>query len=478
MNIIDKLLDPQLFGGMEAFRDLTSWARWIVFLKALYGLPLDEVELVAFLHHTGRTRYTPPPGGFPEAVAIVGVQSGKSTIAGLLLGDAALEGAPGTYAIGVAQDIRGSMRTLLKYARAPFETLPMFQAEVSRDTADVLELRRGTFLGAYPCRPAAIRGVKGCVMVLDEPAFYISTDGRPTDTEMWRVARGRVAMTGGKIIAISSPYAQSGLLWELHRKHFGQDDSPTLIWQASAPEMNPLLPADYLARMEQDDPDAYRSEVLGEFRGGVSTLFDPDVLQESVDVGVRERPRHPGVTSHGFFDGASGSGKDAAVVTVAHVDGETSVLDCLRVWRPPFNPSGVIAEASDVLRAYGLRECTGDAYAPGFILEAFRANRVTYRFSTRTRSDIYLEALPLFNSGLVRLLDHPDLLRELRGLERRRGASGRDRIDHRPGQYSHDDMANASCGALVLAAAQSSQLAWEVPLSDCLNCGTSDEDEW
>jgi hypothetical protein len=48
------------------------------------------------------------------------------------------------------------------------------------------------------------------------------------------------------------------------------------------------------------------------------------------------------------------------------------------------------------------------------------------------------------------LLDLPDLLRELRGLERRRGASGRDRVDHAPG--AHDDWANAAAGALVAVA--------------------------
>jgi len=49
------------------------------------------------------------------------------------------------------------------------------------------------------------------------------------------------------------------------------------------------------------------------------------------------------------------------------------------------------------------------------------------------------------------LLDLPEVLRELRGLERHRGTSGRDRIDHRPGQ--HDDAANCTAGALVLALA-------------------------
>ena len=55
------------------------------------------------------------------------------------------------------------------------------------------------------------------------------------------------------------------------------------------------------------------------------------------------------------------------------------------------------------------------------------------------------------NAGTVELPDLPELLRELRGLERRRGSSGRDRVDHRPG--SHDDLANATAGVVSLLAA-------------------------
>jgi hypothetical protein len=43
------------------------------------------------------------------------------------------------------------------------------------------------------------------------------------------------------------------------------------------------------------------------------------------------------------------------------------------------------------------------------------------------------------------------MLREFRGLERRRGSSGRDGVNHRPG--SHDDLANAAAGVLVHMAA-------------------------
>jgi hypothetical protein len=469
VTINDALADPRLLGGLPQFANLTSWARWIVFLKAIDGLPVSDDERAVFRAHTGRVE--PRPGGYPEAVAIVGVQSGKSQIAAAMAAFAAITGQDGTHALLIAQDQRSALRTLLRYARQPFEARPMFAAEVARDVADTLELRNGVSLSAYPCKPASIRGLRACIAVIDELAFFVATDGRPVDQEMLRAARGRVATTGGKLIVLSSPYAASGALYDLHRKHYGRDDSPVLVWQASAPAMNPTLPADYLARMQQDDPEAYRSEVLGEFRQGVSTFLNPQIVAEAVDAGVRERPYQHGVAYVSFDDPASGSGADAWTKAIAHRERDRVVLDVLRAWMPPFNPSGVIAESAALSKAYGLRATTGDRYAPGFVLEGFRAHSITYALSARDRSVLYLELLPLMNAGRIRLLDLPDLLRELRGLERRRGTAGRDRVDHMPG--SHDDRANAVAGALVLAAGRDATAAAEV-IRWALNLGTDE----
>ena len=302
--IVDALRDPANLGALPAFRDLATWSAWLVFLEALYGLPMTPPELEVFQRHTARQ--APRPGGYPEGVAVVGVQSGKSRVAGALAAFEAArarpEGGGELHAILVAQDHRGAIRTLGAYAREPFEASPVLQRLVPERAAglrrllrrvtqreDALTLTSGVVVASYPCRPAAVRGLRACVVVIDELAFFVATDGRPTDREMLRVARGRVATTGGKVIVLSSPYAETGALWELHRRHYGREDSLTLIWQASASAMNPTLGADYLDRMRDEDPDAFRSEVLGLFRAGISSLFDPEVLESAVDVGVRER---------------------------------------------------------------------------------------------------------------------------------------------------------------------------------------------
>ncbi|MBG0795857.1 hypothetical protein IYY11_21080 [Methylocystis sp. H62] len=67
--------------------------------------------------------------------------------------------------------------------------------------------------------------------------------------------------------------------------------------------------------------------------------------------------------------------------------------------------------------------------------------------SERDRSQIYLDAMPLFTSGRVRLLDSQRLITQFAQLERRTSSLGRDRVDHPAA--GHDDLCNAAALALI-----------------------------
>ena len=462
MTILDALADPHLFGGLDAFKDLSTWHAWIVFMRALYGLPMTADEARLFCQCTGRTRYVAHPGGYPEAVAIVGRQSGKSRVASLIQAFEAIT-APKVpergehYALSLAQDQRAALRVLFAYAAGVFEAVPLLSRQVVASRQDARVLKNGITLACYPCRPAAIRGLRARVIVADELAFYRNSENLPVDAEMLRAARPCLATTGGKLIILSSPYGQSGALWDLHRRYYGRDDADTLIWQASAPVMNPTLPINYLTRMEADDPEAYRSEVLGEFRAGLSMLLDPEAIAACVLEGVRERAPIDGVNYTAFCD-PSGGRRDAFTLAIAHKQGEVAILDALYAWGAPFNPAGAIAEAVDRMLAYRVRTVHADRYGAEFTTEQFRARGVTLRPSDLDRSALYLALLPAINARQVALLDVPELLRELRGLERRRGASGRDRVDHGPG--AHDDRANSVAGVVATLITRRKRPEW------------------
>lgn len=121
-----------------------------------------------------------------------------------------------------------------------------------------------------------------------------------------------------------------------------------------------------------------------------------------------------------------------------------------------FNPSGVVAEVANLVKSYQLASVTGDRYSGEWVAEAFRAQGLDYRTCETPKSDLYLALLASVNSRAVDVPEVADLLRELRGLERRRGNAGRDRVDHAPG--AHDDLVNALGGVVHLLGAERPEL--------------------
>jgi hypothetical protein len=84
------------------------------------------------------------------------------------------------------------------------------------------------------------------------------------------------------------------------------------------------------------------------------------------------------------------------------------------------------------------------------------------RKSPFNRSEIFLNFPPALNADKVRLLDVPRFRQQLLALERKtiRG-TGRDVVDHP--KAGSDDLANASCAALVLCErAERSTVRWYI----------------
>jgi hypothetical protein len=190
-------------------------------------------------------------------------------------------------------------------------------------------------------------------------------------------------------------------------------------------------------------------------------ILDAEALATCVATDRRELPPADGIKYVAFTD-PSGGGKDAFTVAVAHNTAGRVVIDAVRRWPAPFNPSGVVAEIAALLKTYRVKTVKGDRYGGEFPRELFRGHGVEYHVSELDRSGLYLELLPLVMSKRIELPDDPRLLRELRGLERRCGSAGRDRVDHRPGE--HDDAANVVAGVAHLAARSGKQTVVATPI--------------
>ena len=134
---------------------------------------------------------------------------------------------------------------------------------------------------------------------------------------------------------------------------------------------------------------------------------------------------------------------------VAHREADRVIIDLVRERRPPFSPTDVCLELSAAVRSYGIGSVQSDKYAGSWVVESLAAQGIRCEQSAEPKSSLYTNLLPLLNSNRIALLDHPRLVAQLCGLERRTTRSGRDSIDHAPG--GHDDLANAVAGAAALA---------------------------
>ena len=136
-------------------------------------------------------------------------------------------------------------------------------------------------------------------------------------------------------------------------------------------------------------------------------------------------------------------------LAIGHRDGNISVIDAIREVRPPFSPESAVGEFAQLLKRYRVHRIQGDRYGGEWPVEQFRKHGIAYETAPKPKSDLYRDLLPLVNSKLVDLVDHPKLTSQLASLERRTARGGRDSIDHAPG--AHDDIANAVSGVVAVA---------------------------
>ncbi len=252
-----------------------------------------------------------------------------------------------------------------------------------------------------------------------------------------------------------------------HQENWGIKGAKDLVWQAPSLVMNPTADVAYIAKQYARDPVAAAAEYGAEFRDARNDFVSAKAIDACTEKGVFERPYDNSFRYRAFCDPAGGSGKDSFTLAISHDQkglrklvngpkveqpeaGPWGILDHMSIWKPPFNPHDVARDIAQILRRYCLLQITGDPYGGGYVKESFRRHGIRYIVSKQNKSAIYTIALSLIMSGRAVLLDNDMLKKQLLGLERHVSRSGKDSIDHSSAPGSHDDLANAACGALAM----------------------------
>jgi hypothetical protein len=451
-SLFEVMTDPDILGPYFSGE---SWSGWRTLAKAINGEALSSEETKFFQSIAERD---PPKRPVKEFWAIAGRRAGKDSFSSAqIVQSAALVDyrailRPGEKMTAMCLgNTRQQAGIALGYARGLFQQVPILSQLVVSDVSDGLDLSNESQVRVFTASPGAMRGQACSVVVLDECA-YASDTGFSSGAELVTAAVPSLISSQGRLLGISTPYRRSGIMWERYSKFFGRDDPDILVIQAASTVLNPSLDRRFIDEALERDPEAAAAEWLARFRTDIGSLVDPALVARLVAPGRHEIPPMAKTSYRAFTDPSDGSA-DSFTLSICHKDGERAVVDLIRETRPPFSPESVVEEYCDVLKRYGVNDVVGDRYAGEWPREQFRKRGINYLPSERNKSEIYLELLSIINSGRVEFLDHPRMILQLCGLERRTSRVGRDLVDHGPSGPG-DDVINSVAGAVVRCLAQ------------------------
>jgi hypothetical protein len=465
------MTSPALFGSTFGG---DSWKGWPTFARVAEGLALTDEQADIFQRCTGRT--TPPSKPFTNIFTLAGRRSGKSHITALLgVREACFR--PHRVAAGehptvlvIAVD-KAQAQVVFGYIEGLLRSCPVTAPLIDSVTAEQIRLKNGVNIQVRAADYRGVRGVTLAAAVVDELAFLPSEQSSTPDVELYRALEPGLLTLNGRFVGISSPWTRRGLAFQMWRRHWGQDDSSTLVWFASSREMNPSLPAERIRRALEDgtadDTMAARAEYGLDWRSDIEAYLPEELLESVVVPGRVCLPPQAGRLHVGFIDASAGR-QDSFCLAIAHAEqtrnGTIAVLDHLSEARPPFGPADITRQYAETLRHYGLTTATADRFGGIWVQQAFQENGITVEQAAEPKTKLYAALAQLVTSGRVELLDNRRLLTQLSALERRVSRSGNETIAEPQGRdadgapRAHDDAANVAAGALTLAVSAGS---WE-----------------
>lgn len=310
--------------------------------------------------------------------------------------------APGEHAFGaiVAPDVRLAKQAL-RFVTGAAKKVPSIARRIERDTAEELSIVRpdGQHV-TVECLPAtrggsAVRARSYFFVGLDEAAFFYGDDGYTiTDEAIFSAAAPRV-MPGGQLVMVSTPYLESGVLFE----HFIRNHpnpavaidgetrkgeptdaiaihAPTLLLN-DRPKIRRAVEREY-----GRDPDRAAREFGGRFVArGTSRFFDPGAIKAaSVDRPADLEPR-PELPAFAAIDPAFT--RDASAMVVLRYEGEKIRVATIVERRPesgkPLKPSVVIGELCDIAIMHGVTTLWSDCHYAETVREVAEARGLAVR---------------------------------------------------------------------------------------------------
>lgn len=436
-----------------------------------YGLPLDDEDMAIWhaLHGGGvyddlyaltgvHDSGVPYLGReYNDITLIVGRRAAKTCIGDFILCYEALLGGHKSRLqiqdqepvfLQVAQDLGQAMKGMRGYTLAYLKSSPVGKQALGDLQKSVTQRSirltgpNDMVIGAIQVGPPNIKVGRGdsipCA-VLDEVAYWQSDEkSAAPDIEVEKAIEYGMSQFSpfDKRVKLSTPYVEEGLLWQMqqigtHGRHLPPSEREgrehTLVLQGPSPVLkNPTITRVFLTQKRAKDPDAFDREIGAKFSKAVAGYLSAALVTRALGRGIKERPPRPGVTYVAAIDPALKH--DAFPLCIGHLEGHGMfVQDLLQVWQgsrdQPLDPGVIIPLIGHTISRYGIHTVMSDQYHSGSL--ATLAEQCIPSFSIeefvlvpKTKGKVCADFLNLLNQDKARLLDSPELEKELLGLER------------------------------------------------------------
>lgn len=293
--------------------------------------------------------------------------------------------------------------------------------------------------------------------IFDEAPRMVGDDDGVVNLDDARAAVLGRLLPGAQALYIGSPYAPFGPVYDLYSRHFGNPSRDFLVIKAPGPLMNPLhWTPERCEETRRADPEAYRTDVLGEFLTPEEALFPHLAIEGAVRRGQRDIEPDPETVCVAAMDPAT-RGNAWTLCISGQRDGKRSIL-VSRQWigttANPLSPAVVLHEIAALCHRYRIRSVWTDQHSFDALRDIAAMSGLSLAqcvWSEAEKSRRYLQARTWIVDGEVELPDDPVLLADLRRVQRKAVASGIRIVLPETGDGRHCDFAPAVVLALTNA---------------------------
>lgn len=201
-------------------------------------------------------------------------QSGKSTMSALIALHRALYH-PGSLVLCLAPALRQSQELFAKMAGFYRDLGRPVPAQVERKLS--LELENGSRIITLPGSEKTIRGFSGASLLIVDEAARV-------DDELYFAIRPMLAVSGGSLMMLSTPFGKRGVFYEEWTREPGSDWER---YEVPASEC-PRIPREFLEEERNSLPGfVFRSEYECSFEETEDQVFTLDMVESAVSSDVQ-----------------------------------------------------------------------------------------------------------------------------------------------------------------------------------------------